>query len=244
MRTENQIETPCFAMVSYDNVILTQNIEELMAVISQRQYFYCEVAVLNEVEEATRYAAQKYYSMFQSNPFLSEVTPMPLPSPESQQTYNLKSHRLTTEINEQQESDKILGLTLSGASPSSFNLMYPQYNNPAIFQNSVAESFWSVEAINGYAVADDLNKLAYFLTRLDFIYPRAVPYQNEILASINARGEFINRFARRYGFESESLESLPIIASGHYFVDEFHQEREIRRRDNATMQNLLEFGLL
>lgn len=241
MRTENKIETPCFAMISYDNVILTQNIEELMAAISQRQYFYCEVAVLNEVEEATRYAAQKYYSMFQSNPFLSEVTPMPLPTPESQQTYNLKSHRLTTAIT---ESDEILELTPSGVSPSAFNLMYPQYNNPAIFQNSVAESFWAVEAINGYAVADDLNKLAYFLTRLGFIYPRAVPYQNEILASINARAGFINRFARRYGFESESLEYLPIIASGNYFVDSLHQEREIRRRDNATMQNLLEFGLL
>jgi len=122
--------------------------------------------------------------------------------------------------------------------------MYQQYKNPALLPNSVAESFWAVEAINGYAVASDLNMLAYFLTQQGFIYPRAVPYQNEIFASINARVRFINRFARRYGFETESLENLPIIASGNYFVDSVHQERELRRVDNATMQNLSEFGLL
>ena len=227
-----KVETPCFAMVTFDNVIVTQNIEELMATISQRKHFHCEVAVLNEVEEATRYAVQKYYAIFQSNPFLSEVTPMPLPATASNQFYNIKSHKLTTAIS---ESDKNLELAPSGASQSNFNLMYQQYKNSALLQNSVAESFWAVEAINGYAVASDLNMLAYFLTQQGFIYPRAVPYQNDILASINARAGFINRFARRYGFESESLENLPIIESGNYFVDSVHQERELRRADNATI---------
>ena len=236
-----KVETPCFAMVTFDNVIVTQNIEELMATISQRQYFHCEVAVLNEVEEATRYAVQKYYAMFHSNPFLAEVTPMPLPTPASNQFYNLKSHRLTTAIS---GSDKNLELAPSGASQSNFNLMYQQYKNPALFQNLTTETYWAVEAINGYAVASDLNMLAYFLTQQGFIYPRAVPYQNEILASINARAGFINRFARRYGFETESLEYLPIIASGNYFVDSVHQERELRRVANLTIQNLSEFGLL
>lgn len=236
-----KVETPCFVMVTFDNVIVTQSIEELMAAIGQRQYFHCEVAVLNEVEEATRYAVQKYYEMFYSNPFLSEVTPMPLPTPASRQFYNLKSHRLTMAIS---ESDKNLELAPSGASQSNFNLMYQQYKNPALLQNSAVESFWAVEAINGYAVASDLNMLAYFLTQQGFIYPRAVPYQNEIFASINARAEFINRFARRYGFETESLEYLPIIASGNYFVDVIHQEREMRRMDNPTMQKISAVGLL
>ena len=101
-----------------------------------------------------------------------------------------------------------------------------------------------MEAINGYSVASDLNMLAYFLTRQGFIYPRAVPYQNEILASIKSRAGFIKRFARRYGFESEQLDYLPMIASGNYFVDEFYQEREMRRMDNPTMQKILDFGLL
>ena len=234
-----QIETPCFAMVTYDNVIVTQSIEELMTAISQRQFFYCEVTVLNEVEEAARYAVQKYYAMFYANPFLSEESAMPLPTPASNQCYNLKSNRLMTAIS---ESDKNLELT--EVSPTAFNLMYPQYKNPELLQNSSVGTFWSVEAINGYAVASDLNMLAYLLTRQGFIYPRAVPYQNEVLASIKARAGFIERFARRYGFESEQLAYLPIIGSGHYFVDEFHQEREVRRIDNPTTQKLLDFGLL
>jgi len=197
-----KVEMPCFVMVSFDNVIVTQSIEELISAIYHRNYFHCEVAVLNELAEAERYAIQKYYATFYANPFLTEVTPMPLPTPASNQFYNLKSHRLTT------------------------------------------ETHWAVEAINGYAVASDLNMLAYFLTQQGFIYPRAVAYQNEILAGITARAGFINRFAKRYGFESESLENLPIIASGNYFVDEFHQERELRRVSNSTMQNLSEFGLL
>ena len=239
MSSEMKIETPCFVMVSYDDVIVTQRIEELMTAISQRQFFCCEVAVLNEVEEATRYAVQKYYANFYANPFLAEETAMPLPSPASKQFYNLKSNRLTTAI---YENDKNLELT--EVSPSAFNLMYPQYKNPELLKNASVGTFWAVEAINGYSVVNDLNMLAYLLTRQGFIYPRAVPYQNEILASIKARAGFIERFARRYGFESEQLAYLPIIGSGHYFVDEFHQEREVRRIDNPTTQKLLDFGLL
>lgn len=241
MSSEMKIETPCFVMVSYDDVIVPQRIEELMVAINQRQYFYCEVAVLNEVDEAERYAVQKYYANFYANPFLAEETAMPLPSPASKQFYNLKSNRLRTAI---YENDKNLELTPSGVSPSNFNLMYPQYKNPELLQNSSVGTFWALEAINGYSIANDLNMLAYFLTRQGFIYPRAVPYQNEFLASIKARAGFIERFARRYGFESEQFEYLPVIASGNYFVDEFHKEREMRRTDNPTMQKILDFGLL
>ena len=99
--------------------------------------------------------------------------------------------------------------------------MYPQYKNPKLLKNSLVGNFWAVEAINGYTVASDLNMLVYYLTRQGFIYPRAVPYQNEILASIKSRARFIER--------SEQLDYLPMIASGNYFVDEFHQEHEMRR---------------
>ena len=64
MKEVTKVETPCFVMVSYDNVIVTQRTEELMAAISQRQFFHCEVAVLNEVEEASRLQYRNIMQIF------------------------------------------------------------------------------------------------------------------------------------------------------------------------------------
>lgn len=246
MTAENkiEIETLYFAMVNPANNAVVNSVENLKNALYHRRYFYCEVACLRTIEEANSYVIQKYYNFFYSNPYLSGVAPMPLPQVDNKKTYNLNSNLLTEKIEENNPTkNEVISFNNIG-NQNIYNQLYPVYANPAMMKNNIP-SHWGIDAMNGYAICSDLNTLCQIMSSSQFIYPHAIACTDIRIASIEARSSYIDRFARRYGFYTESVEVLPILTeSGSYFLDSNHNEREARYTENNIIKNLVSCGLL
>lgn len=159
---------------------------------------------------------------------------MPLPSASTKIGYNIRANDFV-EINSNSVSEK-LPATVSDQSCSLFA-------KPVVVQQN-DELFWAVDAMNDFAVANNLNDLIHFLADSRLSYAHAVPCDDELSASAYSRSAYLDRFARRYGFnESITLPSNP-IRNGELFIDSDYENREARRSIQPIHNQLMSFGLL
>ena len=230
-------------MVSFNQVFIGRTAKELYNALCYRHYPFCEVAVLNTLEEAQCYAWQRYYVNFLSNPYLYGFAPMPLPMMSNKSGYNIRG-RGFVEIpaDAVHSTNSELSNVPAQQMPLCSELM--PYDKPVLKENVNDRLYWAIDALNGYAVASSLNEFIYFLLSVGLIYSHAVPYSNEYLAAVNSRSAYLNRFSCHYGF-NEVIE-LPqnLLSSGEYFIDSCYEEREKRNEDNRVRSYLLSCGLL
>ena len=163
------------------------------------------------MDEAHYYILQRYNANFLANPYLYGFAPMPLPSTSTKIGYNIRANDFV-EINSDVVSEN-LPATINDQQCSLFA-------KPVVVEQNINDGlFWAVDAMNGFAVADNLNGLIHFLADSKLIYAHAVPYCDESSASAYSRSAYLNRFACRYGFnESIRLPSNP-IRNGQLFID-------------------------
>lgn len=229
------VESLFFAMISFNQVFTGRTVAELYNALYFRKYPFCEVAVFPNVDEAHYYIQQRYNANFLANPYLYGFAPMPLPSTSTKIGYNIRANDLV-EINSDVVSEN-LPTTINDQQCSLFA-------KPVVQQNINDGLFWAVDAMNGFAVADNLNGLIHFLTDSGLIYAHTVPYGDELSASAYSRSAYLNRFACRYSLnESIRLPSNP-IRNGQLFIDSDYEPREARRSVNDIHNQLTSFGML
>ena len=230
------VESLFFAMISFNQVFTGRAVAELYNALYFRKYLFCEVAVFSNSDEAHYYIQQRYNANFLANPYLYGFAPMPLPSASTAIGYNIQANDFV-EINSTAVSEN-LPATINDQQCSLFA-------KPIVVQQNINDGlFWAVDAMNGFAVADNLNDLIHFLADSGLIQAHAVPYGDELSASAYSRSAYLNRFARLYGFnENITLPSNP-IHSGELFIDPNYENRETRRSSNVIHNQLMSFGLL
>lgn len=230
------VESFFFAMISFNQVFTGRIVAELYNALYFRKYPFCEVAVFPNVDEAHYYILQRYNANFLANPYLYGFAPMPLPSTSTKIGYNIRANDFV-EINPDAVSEN-LPVTINDQQCSLFA-------KPVVVEQNINDGlFWAVDAMNGFAVADNLNGLIHFLTDSGLIYAHTVPYGDELSASAYSRSAYLNRFACRYSFnESIRLPSNP-IRNGELFIDSDYETREARRSVNDIHNQLMSFGLL
>ena len=229
------VESLFFAMLSFNQVFTGRIVAELYNALYFRKYPFCEVTVFPNVDEAHYYIRQRYNANFLANPYLYGFAPMPLPSTSTKIGYNIRANDFV-EINSAAVSENL---------PAIINEQQCSlFAKPVVQQNINDGLFWAVDAMNGFAVADNLNGLIHFLTDSGLSYAHAVPYGDELSASVYSRSAYLNRFACRYGFnESIRLPSNP-IRNGQLFIDSDYETREARRSVNDIHSQLMSFGML
>ena len=238
-----KVEEIYLVMVSFNQVFIGRTAEELYNALYYRHYPFCEVAVLNTLEEAQYYAWQRYHANFLSNPYLYGFAPMPLPMMSNKSGYNIRGNdfvEIPVDVvpTNNNELANISNQQMTFCSDSM------SYDKPVLKENVNDRLYWAIDAMNGYAVASNLDELIHFLLNVGLIYSHAVPYGNECLAAVNSRSAYLNRFSCRYGF-SEEIELLQnLISSGEYFIDSRYEEREKKNEDNRVRSYLLSCGLL
>ena len=206
-------------------------------------YPFCEVAVLNTLEEAQEYAWQRYHTNFLSNPYLYGFAPMPLPLVSDKSGYNIRGKDFVEiPADTVQSTNNELSNVPIQQMPLCSALM--SYDKPIVKENVNDRLYWAIDALNGYAVASNLDELIYFLLDASLIYSHAVPYSNEYLAAVNSRSGYVNRFSCHYGLNEMIDVPQTLISSGGYFIDSRYEEREKRNEDNRVRNCLLSCGLL
>lgn len=230
------VESLFFAMISFNQVFTGRTVAELYNALYFREYPFCEVAVFPNLDEAHYFVRQRYNANFLANPYLYGFAPMPLPTTNTKIGYNIRANDFA-EINSHAVSEN-LPATINNQPCSLFA-------KPVFVQQNINDGlFWAVDAMNGFAVADNLNGLIHFLADSGLSYAHALPYGDELSASAYSRSAYLNRFACRYGFnESITLSSNP-IRNGELFIDSDYENREARRSINAIHDQLMNFGML
>ena len=230
------VESFFFAMISFNQVFTGRTAAEFYNALYFRKYPFCEVAVFPHLDEAHYFVRQRYNANFLANPYLYGFAPMPLPSTSTEIGYNIRTNDFV-EINSNAVSEN-LPATINDQQCSLFA-------KPVFVQQNINDGlFWAVDAMNGFAVADNLNALIHFLVDSRLIYAHAVPYGDELSASAYSRSTYLDRFACRYGFnERITLPSNP-IRNGELFFDSDYEHREARRSVHAIHNQLMSFGLL
>ena len=229
------VESMFFVMVSLDQAFIGKTAQEIYNVLYYRKYPFCEVAVFQSVTEAHCYVQQHGNADFLSNPHLYGFAPMPLPVNSPKIGYNIRANKFV-EFNSDSAAENL---------PATFD--FPQcsrFSKPVVRQNVNDGLFWAVDAINGFAVTDNLRDLICFLADRGLVYAHAVPYGDELSAAVASRAAYLNRFACRYNFCEDIKLPTNLICNGEFFIDRDYENREARRSNNPTLNRLLSFGLL
>lgn len=236
---EINVEELWLTMVTFNQCCICRTKTELKNALVYRHYAFCEVAVLSNAEEAHCYAQQRYHANFFANPYLYGYPPMPLPNTANNNGYNIRGADFS-EIQQHQPDEDNLPTV-----PDFLPNISMQYSKPMSQTNVNDGLFWAIDAMNGFAVASNVDELIYFLLDAGLIYSHAVPYGDEYSAVINSRSAYLNRFACRYGF-GETVGELPysLIRCGEIFTDTRYEEREQRHTNNQIRNNLMLRGLL
>lgn len=237
------VESLFFVMVSFDQAFIRKTAQEFYNALFFRKYPFCEVAVVRSAAEADCYVRQHYKADFLANPQLYGFAPMPLPVNSGKIGYNIRANEFV-EINADSETDSTTCAPASENVPATFD--FPQssrFSKPVVLQNVNDGLFWAVDAINGFAVTDNLNDLIYILADRGLIYAHAVPYGDEFSAAVHSRSAYLDRFACRYNFYEGIELPTDLIRNGQVFIDPDYENREAHRSNNATLNRLLSLGL-
>ena len=161
---------------------------------------------------------------------------MPLPSTSTEIGYNIRANDFV-EINSAAVSEN-LPATINDQQCSLFA-------KPVVVQQNINdELFWAIDAMNGFAVANNLNDLIHFLADSGLTYAHTVPYGDELSASVHSRSAYLDRLACRYGFNESITLPSNLIRNGELFIDSDYENREVRRSINAIHNQLMSFGML
>lgn len=241
---EINVEELWLAMVSFNQCCICRRKEELLNALVYRHYLFCEVAVLSNAEEAHYYVQQRYHANFFANPYLYGYPPMPLPNTVNNTSYNVRGAdfseiSLADNVQQNQTEEDNLPTVLDSLP----NISLP-YSKPVLQMNVNDGLFWAIDAMNGFAVASNLDELIHFMLDTGLIYSHAVPYGDEYSAAFNSRFAYLNRFACRYGFVEPVELPYSLIRCGEIFIDTRYEEREQRRTDNLIRNNLMLRGFL
>lgn len=238
-----KVEEFYFGMASFNQVFIGRTAEELYNALYYRHYPYCEVAVFSRLEEAHLYVTQRYHVNLFSNPYLYGYPPMPLPIESKNNGYNIRANDFVEITAESCSSNEIMPTNFDSQQTQLIQNYMP-YAKPIMQQNVNEGLFWAIDAINGFAVASNINDLIRILMDTGLIYSHAIPFGNEFLAAVTSRANYLNRFACRYA--SNEIVNLPMnpISSGEFFIDYNYKERESRCEKNKVRNQLLSVGLL
>ena len=228
-----------YVVITWSEVYVVTGSQELFNVLYYRIGAECEVFVLQTLEEANVLACQRWPFRFYSNPFLLGHLPMPLPS---SGTYKQKDEVLERELMENARSHN---------SPLSFGVQQTAMQGLPVPQVSTVPMgeiqgiFWSIDAMNMYASAPDLNALVYCMDDPRWIYPHAQSWLDCNMAITKAREAYLARFYRRYASLRE-CPSLPEheMGMGDSYEDGFYAEREKSRIADPVLDRLVSYGLL
>ena len=234
---QTEIEKIFFAMITFNEIFIGKTDEELFNALYYRQFPYCETAMLYSYDEAYEYVYRRYYQVFFANPTLYGATPMPAATGVNESCLHIRSRSFEDLLIEG-------GQALTSAPKSAKQYLPMSYAMPVIKKNVNEYLFWAVDANNGFAVASNLNELLKFMVHSGLIYPRAISVDNEIMAAVVARNNYLGRFFGRYGIIETVYLPDSITCSGAYFIDDLYFEREKRREDNLAVNQLKANGLL
>ena len=238
-----KVESLFFVMLSFNQVFIGQIAQDFYNALYYRTYPFCEVAVVQSATEARNYAQQRYNAKFLSNPHLYGFAPMPLPVNSVKIGYNIRANEFV-EINVDSATESATCAPASENVPATFD--FPpssRFSKPVVRQNVNDGLFWAVDAINGFAVTDNLNDLISILADRGLVYAHAVPYGDEFSAAVYSRSAYLDRFACRYNFYEGIELSTNLIRNGEVFIDPDYENREARRSNNPTLNRLLSLGL-
>lgn len=219
-----------FVMISPFNVAVESEPQDIFNSIYNRLAYPCEVATFPTIEEANLFAVQRnyYLGVVRSD----EVGLLQIPISGTFSTGILPPKTQQAIMNDEEFY-----------APSMDNLVEHASENISIHYAGM----WSISAINGYAVATDLNSLMNFLVELPFKYIYAVYFENVDLKTVenHARHSYCARFYNRYS-ATEQFIALPSqhLEVNQYFIDPKHEQREKSLNNSEILHNLQTFGML
>lgn len=228
-----------FVIITWAEVYVKRGLQELFNDLYHRWGAACEVFALETLEEANLLAIQRWPFRFFANPNLRGKTPMPLPA---SGTYQRKDEALERELAANALPQRYLP-SYGVQQPAMQGLLAPQNN--AVPMGELQGIFWSIDAMNMYASASDLNTLVSFMGDPQWIYPHALAWGDPNVAIQKAYEAYFARFYRRYSSSQEcpSL-SEQELRTGDSFEDVFYAEREKSRVANPVLERLVSYGVL
>ena len=129
-----ELITNYFAMVTHGQIFTGKSEDDLYSAIYNRNFSYCEIAVLKSWEEADWFAKNRYHEIFYSNPNLYSAYPMPTAQEYNIEVKSLVPPQTNSETNFNQRITPSLDF---------------YFKNPAITSNVKHKIFWAVDGING-----------------------------------------------------------------------------------------------
>ena len=230
---ESQTDSAYYVMVTYDQVCVTDNPDELLNALHYRWHLYCDVAVLKTAEEAQTYAINRYYTIFFSNPYLYRSSPLLLPV---QPAYNIRDHLVVNDTHYKE------GISLYGLPEENFSCTIyalPKEHHDVIYR----DIYWSIDGINGYGVEHYKDRLINTLLYSGLVYAHATSCDNETYASAQARNMYLSRFLGRYGYNEKLYLPEFCLRSGQVYIDDDYPNRETRLETNTTLNQLRAYGI-
>ncbi len=202
-------------------ICLTSNPQTLFTILLCRQMPKCEVWVFESVDEAITFTIQHNNWIGFSNPNGNGALKIP------RGEFCMLNPAVPT----------TLPMTPTSDGGYVYNI------NTGIVQ-APCVGYWSVDAINGYAVVRNLDGLMHYLLDAGFLYPHAVWIDGGTVEQAQniAFSHYIRRFYTRYDGQNEMI-ALPEDSKTLIYQDPHFYEREQRYQPGSAMQVLREHGL-
>lgn len=235
-----------FAVVSNNNVVVTDDYDELLDCLCFWPDERCEAFGAESLEEANVLAIQTYAARFFGHPAHFGLAPMALP--------DKGCYALTA------PAGSIFPNTLSrlrnipsASDPSLQGISIFEQGTPIQVATIVPHTLgvmshggaWSIVGMNTYAVTENSEEVAMLLANETVVYPHAVCWGDISVAVRWTQFEYAKRVAARYDYRSyypTQMSRMPFV--GEKFSDTQYEEREEGFSDNPVMQKLRGFGLV
>lgn len=235
-----------FSLVSLNNVVVTDEYDELMDCLCFWPDERCEAFGAESLEEANVLAVQTYAARFFGHPAHFGRVPMALPdsgcyaltAPAASIFPNVLSHQRNLP-SANNPSPQGLSTFEQGA-PIQFAPIMPNTANVTAHGGA-----WSIVGVNMCSVTENPEDVAVLLANETVVYPHATCWSDIAVAVRWTQYEYAKRVATRYDYRSyypTQMSRMPLV--GEKFSDSQYEEREHGFSDNPVMQKLRGFGLI
>lgn len=234
-----------YCAVSFTLVAIYDKAEDLFGALYYWQEPYCEMYVVETLEEAHIIATQRYAALFYGHPNHFGIQPMDLPATGYFAVRAPKESMIPMHL--QQASVPMLtapsGYALQGGQSVSYQT-WEQNQQPELMTQGgpLVGGAWSVVHLDGYMVLGELNSLIGEISSPDCVYPHAKWWWHPEHATFWAQMEYADRFSRCFDIR-DTYPAMPNrpVGVGEQFKSTY---TDFKPSDSFAFNKLKNIGIL
>ncbi len=243
-------ETKFYSIVAYCHVVVCDNEAEMFNHLYYWQEPYCEVYVVNTMEEVQMISRQSYTRLFYSSPNHFGAVALDLPASGCyavQSTYTQKDDIAHFQQAPVLQVPAFTGGIVQGGGPvlpMSVEVTEPQAVSGMVSQGGPLTrcGAWSVTWVGGFAVISNIQQLVELVSDDECVYPHAKWFGYPEHAALWAQREYSERYVKCF----DVRDFYPVMPSSPVGMDRkfISGKADVKPSDSATFKKLKEMGLL